>query len=304
MTDEDLKNSITLIGPSSVGKSLIASELSKKLNIPYVCIDDLLVMIDYEQRGLLSIDKKVQKRFVKLLIEDIKQDEELSVYMHNPTFRTKEIKLINDFIELYNYYAEMFGGLHHFYGIAQGHEARQDLFNLPILNVENLKVVTAQIIATIMDIYDKPLVFDVPASFGWETSDLYKKSSINIAFKLKTKNIDLKLIQKFVNSFLNETTTVFLSPGIDYNERNSARFSRENNMLLESLSNYYNQADIEISTNALFNEPSNKFLQKRSWLNPEEAMVKEKLKNKGEINNICDEIILSIEELKNMNSLN
>ena len=30
----------------------------------------------------------------------------------------------------------------------------------------------------------------------------------------------------------------------------------------------------------------------------EEAMVKEKLKNKGEISNICDEIILRINELK------
>ncbi|MBQ8615832.1 MAG: hypothetical protein IJ415_04625, partial [Clostridia bacterium] len=62
-------------------------------------------------------------------------------------------------------------------------------------------------------------------------------------------------------------------------------------------------ADISITTNGLFNNPTDKHVQRRSWLNPKEALVKEKLKNKGEIANICDEIILRMEELKAVESL-
>ena len=50
MNKDDIKKSISLIGPSCVGKSLIAFELSQKTGMPIICIDDLLVMIEYERR--------------------------------------------------------------------------------------------------------------------------------------------------------------------------------------------------------------------------------------------------------------
>ncbi|MBQ8615324.1 MAG: hypothetical protein IJ415_02020, partial [Clostridia bacterium] len=111
MTNEDIKNSTTLIGPSCVGKSLLANELSKKLNMNYVCIDDLLVMIGYEQSGNLSQNKKVQQKFIRQCAEEIINDPSSAVYLRNPRYRKKQIELIKDFVKLYNYYANMFGGL-------------------------------------------------------------------------------------------------------------------------------------------------------------------------------------------------
>lgn len=303
MTDEDLKNSITLIGPSCVGKSLLASEISKKLNMPYVCIDDLIVMIGYEQSGLLNRNKKTQKRFMNLLVQDVSTDPELSRYLRNPKYREKETQLIKEFVDLYNYYADMFGGLHHFYDLLNAYEQRQNRFNTTIMNVENLKVVSAQIIATILEIAKSPLIFDVPAPFGWQTDDPNLKMSLNVAFGIKSKDINLSDIQMFINSFLNDTKTVLLTPGLDYNERNSTRHSKENNLLLANLDNYYDHAKISITTNGVFNNPSSRHLQRRSWLNPEEAIEKEKLKNKGEVNNVCDQIIGCIEELNEVKSI-
>ena len=59
MNKEDIRNSIALIGPSGVGKSLISSELKKRTSMPILCVDDLLVMIDYEKTGYLNPSKEI-----------------------------------------------------------------------------------------------------------------------------------------------------------------------------------------------------------------------------------------------------
>ena len=65
----------------------------------------------------------------------------------------------------------------------------------------------------------------------------------------------------------------------------------------EYIKNYYANAKIEITTNGVFNNPENKFLRMRTWFDPQASIKKDQLRNKGEISNICDEILARIEEL-------
>jgi hypothetical protein len=42
-------------------------------------------------------------------------------------------------------------------------------------------------------------------------------------------------------------------------------------------------------------------LQKRSWLDAEESLEKDRLKNRAEIENICDQILMMAEDLNKEN---
>jgi tRNA A37 N6-isopentenylltransferase MiaA len=60
MNYNNMKKSISLIGPSCVGKSLLAEQLGKKYKMPVINMDDLLAYIQYEMNGLISEDEVVQ----------------------------------------------------------------------------------------------------------------------------------------------------------------------------------------------------------------------------------------------------
>jgi len=74
MTEENLRKSISLIGPSGVGKSLLASELSSRLGMPNICIDDLMQLVDLEMRGVINTNKFDQEQYKKDVIKDIARD--------------------------------------------------------------------------------------------------------------------------------------------------------------------------------------------------------------------------------------
>ena len=70
---KNIKNSIVLIGPSGVGKSLIADSLSQKTNLPILDIDDLINFIESDLMGGLLRDEEIQKDFIDFQIEDLKK---------------------------------------------------------------------------------------------------------------------------------------------------------------------------------------------------------------------------------------
>lgn len=296
MKKEDIRQSISLIGPSSVGKSLISAELSNKTQMPVICIDDLLLMIDYEKNGKLNKSKDVQKLFAKKCIEELRGDPNFEVVLRNPTLRKREIKLLNDMLKLYNFYLKLFGSLKPFYKILDRYQERERWAVLPAETIMNLNIVTTEIILKIFQFVDQPVIFDLPASFGWFATDECSLETLNIGNLKKFGNVDFSEIKIFMESFLNTTQTVVLCPGEDYEKRNAARDSLENKLLIKYMQNYFDNAKIAITTNAVFYNPENKFLQRRSWLDAEESLVKDKLKNKGEIANICDEILSRIND--------
>ena len=101
MTKNQLEKSISLIGPACVGKSLISEELSKRLGIPAINFDDLIVVMEYERKGLLGPSKELQDAYFNFCLEDIANDD-LMYENVTPKYLAKEMQLIRDFIDTYN----------------------------------------------------------------------------------------------------------------------------------------------------------------------------------------------------------
>lgn len=294
MKKENLEKSIMLMGPSCVGKSLIANRLSKKLNLPVLSLDDLFNFINMEQSGIISPSKPAQISYIHACLEEIEQDPKTRENLEKEEYRQTQIKLVYDFIDLYNYYNNLVGPLSDFYPL--NNEYYSSVRNAHTLNetIYCLNDFSYKVLEKALTKIDKPIIIDPPAPFGWEASKIsfFEQFRMN-AFESNIAPFDLdKRIAKFAKS----TRTILLEPGQDFQSRNAAP-SKANAHLIKTISGYYDNADILISTNDLFYEPENKWLKQRTWLDARETLTKEKLKNNSEINNICDEIIDGIEEL-------
>ncbi len=298
MKIENLKNSITLIGPSSVGKSFLSAELGKKLKMPHICIDDLIAIIRSEKCGNIGPTEQKKKQYINRCIEDIQNDHELSKLLKDKRYAQKEIQLVHDFIDLYDYYLKLFGSLKPFYELIEKYDLMVDLARVNQDYINSLAIVSAELLDKIFNIIDQPVIIDPPAPIGWNTEQIFVSSFSEMKLQSKNFKVDVEKCKKIINKILTNSSTVFLNPGIDYEQRNAAKYDMANNLILSKLGNYCEQAQIEVSVNGLFNEPKNHYLQRRSWFDAKEIAIKEKLKNKGEIANICDQIIHSITGLK------
>lgn len=298
MTEQDVNNSITLIGPSSVGKSFLSDELSKKLKLNIVSVDDLLFMIEYERDGWFDPEKDEQDVFIRNCAKEIMNTPKLKQYMKDPILKEKIVDIVLNLVGIYKNYVKMFGSLKCFYEMVENYQQRMLYSGCPLERTVNLSLVSMQIVEYTKKVIHAPIIFDMPAPFGWSATDTKLLSQYeNGEFKHYT-NVEIQDVYKQIENFLNSSTTVLLTPGLDYNDRNTARDSAENNLLLEHIKDYYDNAKIMITTNALFNEPKSQYLKNRSWLDAQAVLKREELKNKGVISNICDEILDRINELK------
>ena len=167
MTKENLEKSIVLIGPSCVGKSLISSELSKKTNMKHICIDDLLVMIEYEKDGDINSNIEKQKEFAKRLLQHVMQDPKQRKNLIIPKFEQKTFKLIKGILDLYNSYVEVFGNLNQFHDIVEKHQFRIPLASYSTEKLVHLNVLAVDMLNKIFEVIDEPIIIDDPAPFGW-----------------------------------------------------------------------------------------------------------------------------------------
>ena len=69
------------------------------------------------------------------------------------------------------------------------------------------------------------------------------------------------------------------------------------------MDSYYISADIVISVNGIFNNPTDPSLKNRSWFDAKSYIDREKIKNKGEISNFCDQILVYLEDLSQSKSI-
>jgi len=298
MKIENLKNSITLIGPSSVGKSFLSAELGKKLKMPHICIDDLITVIRSEKCGDIAPSKTKKKQFINRCIEDIRNDHELSKLLKDKRYAQKEIQLVHDFIALYDHFLNLFGSLKPFYESIEKYDIMVGFARTNQDYISSLAIVSAELLNKIFEIVNQPVIIDPPAPIGWNTEQISVSGFVEKQLQAKNFKVDVEKCKKIINKTLTNSSTVFLNPGIDYEQRNAAKYDMANNLILSKLDNYCEQAQIEVSVNGLFNEPKNHYLQRRSWFDAKEIEIKEKLKNKGEISNICDQIINAISGLK------
>lgn len=285
---------ITLIGPSGVGKILVAKELSKKLNLDVICIDDLIQFISLEQNGKISKSKSKQKEYALSVISDLKSMPEYAKFLEKDDTLNKTIELITNVLNEYTKYNNLIGPLKQYYNLLSDNDQLLDKCNKPIELIMALNDLSEKIVSKITHKLKKSYILDVPASFGWEINP--SLAEYQCMFSHQT----IDSLNQQINNHLCGTTTILLEPGQDYITRNPSASIDANKMILNDISAYYNSADIVISTNSLFFEPNNRFLKQRSWFNAEEYITKDKLKNTAEINNICNQIIESINELNSL----
>ena len=284
MEDKNLKESIILIGPTCVGKSLVAGELQKKLDLPILSIDDLIHFIDMEQRGILSPSQKAKEAYLKECIKEVESDKSIP----GKHLKAMEIKLLTDYVDLYSYYCNMVGPLKKFYSIADDYTTSVRSATNSIESIYCYKDYAFKLLEASLQRINQPIIIDQPAPIGFKA----KKISLLSKIKLNalSQNISPEILDSRIENFLRGATTILLEPGLDYNLRN-ANPSRENDLLIDGIGSFYDSADLVISTNGLFNEPENKWFQQRTFSCAEEISTKERLKNQSEINNISDTII-------------
>ena len=295
MNLETYKKFIVLIGPACVGKSLIADALSKKTGYKRICFDDLYHMASEEYSFNIS-PKMNEEKFKKRTAKDLRRTR---VYKKNALDKEhlkEESRLIEDYIKTYKQYCEMFGSLFGFEQIVS-----DELLGFWGDDIEGIYVrneIALKTLATIVDEINEPLIIDVPAWFGWKISNEEIKNNKTIKFRKLQK--DVLNMQKEMQNALKLTNSVFLYPGLDYHARNAMYKDKLNNIILNSLDNYVDCANIMIDISGLFNDKYNECFSTRRWFDSHESLEKEKRKNKGNIANICDEIMIKVEENEEM----
>lgn len=303
MRKKNLEKSFTLIGPSSVGKSLLSSELSLRTGYSIICIDDLLDLIELEMNGSISPKKNQQKKLEKRIIHELKQDPETADYFCNKQCSAQTISMVHAFIDEYNYYINLFGSLEQFYPIVQNYIKILDIYDEPIDYLNLLTLTTAKLLEKAFNLIDTPLIIDSPAGFGWDTDQMHFTPELTEELECQNINMNFDHYKKFIRKLLRSSNSILLVPGRDYKLRNAARKNSFNKIILQNMDNYYNSADLAISVNGIFNNPTDPSLKNRSWFNPKSHLDREKLKNKGEISNICDQILQYIDELTQSKSI-
>ena len=295
MNINEYKKSIILIGPACVGKSLIADALSEKTGYKRVCLDDIYQMASDEYEFKLDPNSSNEK-YKKKKIKELHKNRGYKNNLLDQDHIEEETRLVEDYLNEYKKYCEMFGKLSDFEQIiANGFwgYVGNDLEGIYVRNEIALKTLSKIVGQT-----EEPLIIDVPAWFGWKISDEDIKN--NKTFKAKKLQKDVLNMQKEMQNALKLTNSVFLYPGLDYHARNAMYDDKLNNIILGSLDNYGDCANIMIDISGLFNDKYNECFSTRRWFDSHESLEKEKRKNKGNIANICDEIMIKVEEKEEM----
>lgn len=296
MNRKDIKNSIFLIGPACVGKSLLATELGKKLDIPVVCIDDLLIFVQYENLNILGVSKQQRASFISQCNRELKDDKNLKQNLNDSKYRKAQLNRASEIYDLYKYYVDLFGGLKPFKNMVKTYNKVKSFDENDIERIVIYSSLATLMIKKTIEIINKPVIFDTPAMFGWK----FDENKLSEQFKNRLENCKLKIklsqISHYQSKILKYSNSVFLEPGKDYNVRNASKNSSQNKLLLKHIENYMENANILVTTNDMFNQPENKYFQNRTWFDVKELETKEKLKDKCNITNICDEIISLVQE--------
>lgn len=292
MKKENLQKSIVLLGPSCVGKSLLSGQLSEELGLPVVCVDDVFAMAEYEQDGLLSKEPRVQNNFKKRCFAELEATT-MAWTLEERKHKNVVLKQIDNIVNMYNKYHEILGGYDQVKKYLPDYDkvGRMGL----IETVCYYNHLTLKVLKMLLKKIDTPVILDVPGYFGWEIP--MEAISPKVQERFKTQYVDIDDMQKDISSILSSPQTILLEPGQDYQKRNAATHSSTNNMILKYLENYLKNAKIQISTNDLFYNPENKYFKQRRFIDAREAIAKDELKNKCEINNICHQILEMLDEL-------
>ena len=288
MKNMEIRNHITLTGPASVGKSFIASELSKKTGLPVVSIDEIIMMIREEQNGELSFkDETTLKKFkMKYLM--------YAGYNDLPdTLKPVLEQQIDDYIQKYKFYSQVVDGLENLYQIIDEYDAVCAEIKKP--STEFAVAFSQRLHLKILDKFlksvNKPVIFDTPAPTGFDPKFKNDDGKTIDYIECEGFMIPVKELQnKFSEIMSLSGTIVFLKPGADYAQRCGAN-DEFNQLLIKHLDNYQTKAKTTIVVDGLFNNPNEKTLKTRQRFDVSTQEKISTLTNNNLIDEICKTII-------------
>ena len=293
MNTENLKKSYMLIGPSGVGKSLIAKNLSQKTGLPIFSIDEILAFTQdkYSKNSLIFNRRKLLKCYKKLAYDNGPS------YEKNSDLDLKQNEMFNELADMFFYYEKKLGGFNEIKNAYLKHfelDDQFDDFTSPLVSIYIYQTLTIDVYKIILEKINEPVIFDMPCNFAWflPKDNIFKECDIDY----KAQNSETKKILESLGS------VILVEPGQDFEQRNPEKKSFYFEYLLNHKSNY-KESDIMISTNDFFYDPTNPALNTRSICDAEAQLTREQLLNKAELNNICDQIITMSQALtcKSMN---
>lgn len=286
MNEENLKKSYMLLGPSGIGKSLLANKLSKKTGLPVFSIDAIISFtIDKEVLGFPYFF--INKEVLNIYFSEIANSRGFK-YEKNSSFEKVQQQMIDELSELFLFYKKELKTFKEIKKVIEnGKKLHDDLSNIfsAYVSAYIYQDMSVKIFNIISSKIDKPVIFDMPCNFGW-----FMESENNFGFDFNKLNNKMSQILNSVGF------SVLFEPGEDFEER-----SPETSYYFEFLYNHrenYKQSDLIVSTNQLFFDPTNKQIKSRDDFDAKAKIEREKLLNKAELNNICDQIIEMSNNLK------
>ncbi len=295
MENKQTKNfdTISLIGPACAGKTLLANELSKQTGLQVISLDDLIYLI---KRPILFIklpSKLLYKAYKNITLSNLISGD--CNFKKGTAEYQKQLENIDRLFGEFLLYKKLLGNLGAFRRIYYDVLSNYNIFsNDPLNSTMVYKDLFNELLSELLPRLKQPAILDVGAFFGWETPNHLKSSD---DFKLNPTDIDKKSKQ-LVSQM---GTVVLLEPGQDYAIRNSEKKWPANELTINYLDYFHENADVIVSTNGLFFDPENHLdaFKTRNTFNSADVFKREAILNKGEIANICSQIIECRQSLQN-----
>lgn len=296
------KNSIVLIGPSCVGKTLLSEELSIRTQMPVFSVDDILFFLaemknnglKNTQRGMAKYKKTQQYYAFNYKPIKISKNDQTKVDYLNTS--------IDNLIEKFQAYDEYFDLKKYKRFYNDYCESCSALLEAGISDEFALflsQTFTTSFLQDIISDLPCPAIIDVSAADGWFNFNYKPKKSDNEILSMLGYEFDFESAAKAHHEIFSQFgQKVFLCPGEDYKYRQSSDFT-QNYILAQNLDRYTKYADLIVSVNGLFYQPDDPVFKKnRYYIDVDGNKTKDKLKNKSEVSSICEQILTGLEELK------
>ncbi len=287
---QNLKNSVLLMGPLGVGKSLLSKKIGEKLNLPVVCLDEVFSLLNilWRSEGCLpslreweasqkmiyqnSMGKVKYKKHEMKILRRIAEDYEILMSYKN-LFNIQTLAL--DYASVMRNYQVA----------TRGEDFSTQVFVLVFAQ----SIILEKIISRL----NQPVVLDASGLIGISLT-LKKeidKEGIHFGKGISTQDFQKTLLSRF-------GTRVFICPGEDFQDRLNDESIELNKLAARSKRSYMQYCDIAVSANGILQRDNPVFLQERDEYNIEQNLEFLKTKNLGEIENLTDQIVASVKEFK------
>lgn len=303
MNKLDLDSSIILIGPKGIGKSLIAEPLKNQMKMQYVLSTDFLRSIfimfingnlkDFEsfKRQITKIaqETRINKAYPNQEELKVEQLESIEKYFKSLRFGISLLDFNSRAEEYYNTARNLNKIIQYQNAISK--DAYNFLMQYYITKLANIALNSPKL--------KGPIVVDAGADFAIKYN-LSVFDIIKIRQLLLLSEKDMKSMLTYHDEFIKKFKhKVCLLPGVDYQESSNPKVhDYQNEDFLKHIDDYVNCSNIIVNVNGMFYDNTHSVFKVNQHFRVYEERIKDALKNKSEIANICETISTMLAEQK------